>query len=149
MTDDIRRLIDEAKAAAESHDVTATQIHTPDGVRTIERKKPRAVKPEDVDPSNVKVAPDKQLVAMLVAQLHDIRAQKRELDDRDSAIKDILLELTGEIEYMALEEGDKPLFSLKHEQSVRVNSARIRDLMPPEENPELYTTVNSRPLRLI
>ncbi len=149
MTDDIRRLIDEAKAAADSHDVTATVIHTPDGVQQVERKKPRPVKPEDVDPSNVKVAPDKELVGMLVAQLHDIRSQKRELDDRDAAIKDILLELSGEIEYMALEEGDKPIFSLKHEQSVRVNSARIRDLMPPEDNPELYTTINSRPLRLI
>lgn len=149
MTDDIRRMIDEAKAAADSHDVTATKIQTPDGWKQVERKTPRAVRPEDVDPSNVKIAPDRELVAMLVAQLHDIRSQKRELDDRDSAIKDILLELSGEIEYMALEEGDKPLFSLKHEQSVRVNSARIRDLMPPEDNPELYTTVNSRPLRLI
>lgn len=149
MSVDIRAMIDEAKKSAESQDNSTSMINTPDGWVPIQRKKPRAVKPEDVDPSNVKVAPDRELVAMLVAQLHDIRAQKRELDDRDSAIKDILQEMSGEIEYMALGEGEKPVFSLKHEQSVRLNTARIKELLPAEDNPELYTTVNSRPLRLI
>lgn len=149
MTEDIRSLIDQAKLEAETKDAHEALIQTPDGWIPVRRSKPRAVKPEDVDPSNVKVAPDRDLVAMLVAQLHDIRAQKRELDDRDSAIKDILQEMAGEVEYMSLAEGERPVFSLKHEQSVRINTAKIKDLMPAEDNPELYTTVNSRPLRLI
>jgi hypothetical protein len=149
MSDDIRKLIDEAKASAETQDNSTSLINTPDGWIPIKRTVRKSVKPEDVDPSNVKVAPDRELVAMLVAQLHDIRAQKRELDDRDSAIKDILQEMAGEIEYMALEEGERPVISLKHEQSLRLNTARIKELMPADENPELYTTINSRPLRLI
>lgn len=149
MSDDIRRLIDEAKAQADTYDVTPTMIQTPDGWKPIERTARRAVKPEDVDPSNIKVAPDKELVGMLVAQLHEIRAQKRELDDRDTAIKRLLEDMSGELEYIALEDGDRPVVSLKHEQSVRLNTARVKELLPVDDNPELYTTVTSRPLRLI
>lgn len=151
MSDDIRRMIDEAKQHADIMSNAPITISTPDGPKVIERKKSssRPIKPEDVDASNIKIAPDKELIAMLVSQLHDIRAQKRDLDDRDSAIKEILQEMAGELEYMALEEGDKPLISLKHEQSVRINTARIKEMLPAEENPDLYITVNSRPLRLI
>jgi hypothetical protein len=149
MSDDIRRLIDEAKANADVRDNEIMVINTPNGPQPIKRRKPASVKPEDVDPSNIKIAPDRELVATLVAQLHDIRSQKRELDDRDSAIKEILQDMAGELEYIALEQNDVPIVSLKHEQSVRLNTARIKDMLPAEDNPELYTTVNSRPLRLI
>lgn len=147
----LREMIDAAKKKSEAMDASTAFIATPDGMREVKRRVPRESREnvDEVDPSNVAVAPDGQLAAMLVAQLHDIRAQKRELDDRDSAIKAILEGMTGELEYLAAEDGGKPLISLKHESSVRIKTSAVKEILPAEDNPELYTTVSSRPLRLI
>jgi hypothetical protein len=147
----LREMIDAAKKKSEAMDASATFIATPDGMREVKRRVPRESRSavDEIDASNVAIAPDKELAAMLVGQLMEIRSQKRELDDRDAAIKEILEGMTGELEYLAVEDGAKPLISLKHESSVRVKTAAVKELLPAEDNPELYSTVSSRPLRLM
>jgi hypothetical protein len=95
------------------------------------------------------LASDGELAATLIAQLTELRAQQRLLADRDAAIKSVLQELVGELEYLRVVEGDAPVVSMKHESSVRLVTARVREQFPPEEYPDLYTQVVSRPLRLL
>lgn len=151
MTNSIREMIDEAKRQADVMDLATSLIKTPDGWVEVKRtvRRPSDTAPLEVDPSNIAIAPDKELVAMLFSQLADIRAQKRELDDRDAGIKTILEGLIGDLEYMALEEGSRPLFSMKHESSVRIRTAAVKEAFPVDEHPEMYSTVTSRPLRLM
>ena len=148
---EIRSLIDEAKRRAAALDDQMVEVDTLNGMG---RRQPRSKAPtygesKEIDPSNVSVASDGDLTATLVAQLHELRASIRLLQDQDKAIKSVLLEMTGELEYLSLNEGETPVVSLKHESSVRVNSARVRELLPPEEHPDVYTNVSSRPLRLM
>jgi len=151
MTSSIREMIDEAKRQADVMDLASSLIKTPDGWVEVKRtvRRPSDTAALEIDPSNVAIAPDKELVAMLFAQLADIRAQKRELDDRDAGIKNILEGLIGDLEYMALEENGRPLFSMKHENSVRIRTAAVKEAFPVDEHPEMYSTVTSRPLRLM
>lgn len=151
MTSSIREMIDEAKRQADVMDLASSLIKTPDGWVEVKRtvRRPSDTAALEIDPSNVAIAPDKELVAMLFAQLADIRAQKRELDDRDAGIKNILEGLIGDLEYMALEENGRPLFSMKHESSVRIRTAAVKEAFPVDEHPEMYATVTSRPLRLM
>jgi len=151
MTSSIREMIDEAKRQADVMDLASSLIKTPDGWVEVKRtvRRPSDTAALEIDPSNVAIAPDKELVAMLFAQLADIRAQKRELDDRDAGIKNILEGLIGDLEYMALEENGRPLFSMKHESSVRIRTAAVKEAFPVDEHPEMYSTVTSRPLRLM
>jgi hypothetical protein len=148
---DIRDMIDEAKRQALAMDNMPIEVPTPDGgVRSVSRKpKQYSEKSVEIDKSNVAVAPDKELAAALIKQLIEIRSEKRVLDDRDSAIKSVLQDVVGELEYLALEDDAEPVVSLKHESSVRLNSARVKEAFPVEENPDFYSAVTSRPLRLM
>lgn len=148
---DIRKLIDEAKQKSASLDAQDSVIVTPNGTVAVKRRKSAEFATESVpiDPSNVAVASDGQLIGMLVAQLIDIRARKRELDDQDAAIKAIMQDMIGELEYLALAEGEKPVISMKHESSVRLKTASVKEMLPIDEYPDLYSQVSSRPLRLM
>jgi hypothetical protein len=148
---DIRALIDEAKQKSASLDAQDSVIVTPNGTVAVKRRKSSEFASESapIDPSNVAVASDKQLIGMLVAQLIDIRARKRELDDQDAAIKAIMQDMVGELEYLSLADGEKPVVSLKHESSVRLKTAAVKEMLPIEDYPDLYSQVNSRPLRLM
>ena len=148
---DIRKLIDEAKQKSASLDAQDSVIVTPNGTVAVKRRKSSefATESAPIDPSNVVVASDKQLIGMLVAQLIDIRARKRELDDQDAAIKAIMQDMVGELEYLALGEGEKPVISMKHESSVRLKTASVKEMLPIEEYPDLYSQISSRPLRLM
>lgn len=148
---DIRKLIDEAKQKSASLDAQDSVIVTPSGTVAVKRRKSAEFATESVpiDPSNVAVASDGQLIGMLVAQLIDIRARKRELDDQDAAIKAIMQDMVGELEYLALAEGEKPVISMKHESSVRLKTASVKEMLPIDEYPDLYSQVSSRPLRLM
>ena len=148
---DIRKLIDEAKQKSAHMDAQVTVIATPNGNVEVKRRKSSefATEAAPIDPSNIAVAADKELIGMLVAQLIDIRAQKRELEDRDAAIKTIIQDMVGELEYLSLADGEKPVVSLKHESSVRLKTAAVREMLPIEDYPDLYSQVNSRPLRLM
>lgn len=148
---DIRKLIDEAKQKSASLDAQDSVIVTPNGTVAVKRRKSAEFATESVpiDPSNVAVASDGQLIGMLVAQLIDIRARKRELDDQDAAIKAIMQDMVGELEYLALAEGEKPVISMKHESSVRLKTASVKEMLPIDEYPDLYSQVSSRPLRLM
>lgn len=148
---DIREMIDEAKRQALAMDSKTIEVPTADGgVKSVHRKPKQSTdKPVEIDRSNVAVAPDGELAGTLVRQLIEIRAEKRILDDRDAAIKSVLQDIVGELEYLALEENGEPVVSLKHESSVRLNTARVREALPADENPEFYSAVTSRPLRLM
>lgn len=148
---EIRALIDAAKLESDLMDSSQSFIQTPQGMVEVKRSTRRdaPTKSETIDPSDVAVAEDPQLVALLYKQLSEIRAQKRELDDKDAAIKSILENLSGHLQYMALEPGGKPIFSLKHEASLRLRTAAIKERFPVEEYPEFYSNVTSRPLRLM
>lgn len=149
----IRQLIDDAKVTEHAMNTAVSMVQTPDGWVPVERRNVNEPRGEsaDIDPSRVKVADssNRELIAMLVAQLIDIRAQKRELDDRDATIKSLLQDIAGELEFVALDEGEKPLLSLKHEYSVRIKSAAVKEQFPPDEFPDLYSQSSSRPLRLM
>ena len=148
---DIREMIDEAKRQALAMDNLTIEVPTPDGgVKSVKRRpKQASEKSVEIDRSNVAVAPDRELAATLVKQLIEIRAEKRILDDRDAAIKSVLQDIVGELEYLALDDDGEPVVSLKHESSVRLNTARVREALPVDENPDFYSAVNSRPLRLM
>jgi len=151
MNDDVRKMIDDAKAAALKADRHSFERLESDGTTTVVNRVPKKVVVDkaEIDPSNVTVAPDAELAGMLVAQLIEIRAQKRLLDDRDSAIKTVLQDIIGELEYLSIEDGGVPLVSMKHESSVRLNTAMVRETLSIEEHPECYSQVTSRPLRLM
>ena len=147
----MREMIDEAKRQALAMDSKSIEVPTPDGgVKSVNRKpKQSSTENVEVDKSNIAVAPDAELAGTLVKQLIEIRAEKRILDDRDAAIKSVLQDIVGELEYLALEDDGEPVVSLKHESSVRLNTARVREALPAEDNPEFYSAVTSRPLRLM
>jgi len=147
----LREMIDMAKEQAAALDAQAPPVPQMDGSeRAIKRKKTSAsVEREPIDESNIALASDGELAATLIAQLTELRAQQRLLADRDAAIKSVLQELVGELEYLRVVEGDAPVVSMKHESSVRLVTARVREQFPPEEYPDLYTQVVSRPLRLL
>ena len=148
---DIREMIDEAKRQALAMDSKDIEVPTADGgVKSVARKPKRSSEDTvEIDKSKIVVAPDGELAATLVKQLIQIRAEKRILDDRDSAIKSVLQDIVGELEYLALSVDGEPVISLKHESSMRLSTARVREALPPEDNPEYYSAVNSRPLRLM
>jgi hypothetical protein len=149
-----RQLIDAAKEREQSSLSASLVIATPGGdveiTRTVSNA-PRSFEKEEIDPSRVFVADEtnRELTAVLVAQLIDIRAQKRSLDDRDGAIKKMLEDMAGELEFIALDEGDRPLISLKRESSVRIKTAAVKERFPVEENPDFYSLSSSRPLRIM
>lgn len=151
MNEDIRQMIDNAKEAALVLDMISFNSTSADGVDSEVIRKPKRVVVDkaEIDPSNVTVAKDAELAAMLVAQLIEIRAQKRLLDDKDSAIKTVLQDIIGELEYLSIEDGGAPLVSMKHESSVRLNTAMVRETLSIDEHPECYSQVTSRPLRLM
>jgi len=107
MNEDIRQMIDNAKEAALVLDMISFNSTSADGVDSEVIRKPKRVVVDkaEIDPSNVTVAKDAELAAMLVAQLIEIRAQKRLLDDKDSAIKTVLQDIIGELEYLSIEDG--------------------------------------------
>lgn len=148
--DDLRQQIDRAKANAKTLDAAPQPVELGPGV-TIHapRKRQRPEKPEPVDPSNVKVASDPVLTAALVSTLIDVRAQQRALEAQDVVLKELLVAQIGELEYLALGEGEAPIVSLRHDQSIRIASAAVKEAFPPETHPDLYQTVVSRPLRLL
>jgi hypothetical protein len=150
----IRELIEKAKYQEGISLVTPVTVDLPDGVKLVVKRSgtssPRDTEKE-IDPANVCVVDEnnRELAAMLVAQLIEIRAQKRGLDDQDAAIKNMLQDMAGTFEYLSLEEGEKPLISIKYESSIRIKSAAVKDQFPPEEFPDLYQQTNSRPLRIV
>lgn len=149
-----RQLIDAAKEREQNSLTASVVISTPDGDVEVKRSvssAPRVSEKEDIDPSRVFVADEtnRELAALLIAQLIDIRAQKRSLDDRDSAIKKMLEDMAGELEFIALDEGDRPLISLKRESAVRIKSAAIKERFPVDEFPDFYSSSSSRPLRIM
>ncbi len=148
---DIREMIDEAKRQALAMDNKDIEVPTANGgVKAVARKPKRSSEDTvEIDKSNIVVAPDGELAATLVKQLIQIRAEKRILDDRDSAIKSVLQDIVGELEYLTLSVDGEPVISLKHESSMRLNTARVREALPIEDNPEYYSAVSSRPLRLM
>ena len=126
----------------------------PDGAKFIVKRSSAASTRDtekEIDPANIHVVDDnnRELTAMLVAQLIEIRAQKRALDDQDAAIKTMLQEIAGASEYVALNEGEKPLISIKYESSIRIKTTTIKEQFPPEEFPDFYQQSNSRPLRIM
>ena len=146
----LRELIDDAKARAASLDAVEIVVDSPDGEVKAERRKPTEHKEKDpIDPSNVAVAADPELAATLIAQLTELRASARVLADRDAAIKAVLQDMVGELEYLSLDDSKEPVISVKHESSVRLVTARVREQFPPSEYPDLYSQSNSRPLRLM
>jgi hypothetical protein len=149
MSDSFRAMLDAAKQHAEQLDAEPVYVNTPNGKQEVKRARPPAYSAETVDPSDVAVASDAELTAMLVAELHEIRATKRLLTERDSAIKSVLETMVGEAQYLALSEGDSPVISLKHESSVRIRTSAVKELYPPSDCPDLYQSVGSRPLRLM
>jgi len=149
MSDSFRAMLDAAKQHAEQLDLEPVYVNTPDGKQEVKRARPPVSSPESVDPSDVVVASDAELTAMLVAELYEIRAAKRLLTERDSAIKSVLETMVGESQYLALAEGEQPVISLKHESSVRIRTSAVKELYPPYDCPDLYQSVASRPLRLM
>lgn len=134
--------------------VAPVTIDMPDGVKfVVKRATPQTSREqkEEIDPNNVCVvdANQQELAGMLIAQLIQIRAQKKALDDQDTAIKNMLQEMAGAQEYLALAEGDKPLVSLKYESSIRIKTAVIKEQFPPENFPDFYQQSSSRPLRIM
>lgn len=129
-------------------------VDLPDGVKLVVKRSsssaPRESK-EEIDPANIYVVDDnnRELTAMLAAQLIEIRAQKKALDDQDAAIKNMLQELAGTHEYLALEEGEKPILSMKYESSIRIKTTTIKEQFPPEDFPDFYQQSSSRPLRIL
>ena len=149
MSDSFRAMLDAAKQHAEQLDLEPVYVNTPNGKQEVKRSRPPVASSESVDPSDVVVASDAELTAMLVAELHEIRATKRLLTERDSAIKSVLETMVGESQYLALAEGDDPIVSLKHESSDRIRTSAVKELYPPSDYPDLYQSVGSRPLRLM
>lgn len=147
----LRELIDEAKKKAAALDAQTPEVPQMDGRSTpIKRKRPSAsTEREPIDESNIVTAADGELAATLIAQLTQLRAEQRLLSDRDAAIKSVLQDLVGDLEYLRVSADDAPAISLKHETSVRLVTARVREQFPPEEYPDLYSQVVSRPLRLL
>lgn len=149
MSDSFRAMLDAAKQHAEQLDLEPVYVNTPHGKQEVKRARPLVSSSEPVDPSDVVVASDAELTAMLVAELYEIRASKRLLGERDSAIKSVLETMVGDSQYLALAEGDEPVISLKHESSVRIRTSAVKELYPPSDYPDLYQSVPSRPLRLM
>lgn len=152
MTQDLRAMIDAAKKEA---DILANQPITVmnDKGELVERapKKTRETKKvaERVDPSDVAVAEDPATVAVVIKTLISVRAQKARLEQQEQALKDLLLPQFGELQYLALAEGDTPVISAVFTEALRVNSEAIKEQLPPEDNPELYTVTKSRALRVL
>jgi len=149
-----RQMIDDAKNREKQALSATVVISTPDGdveVRRSVSNAPRSSEKEEIDPSRVFVADEsnRELIAMLIAQLIDIRSQKKALDDRDAAIKKLLEDSAGELEFIALDEGDRPLISLKRESSVRIKTASVKEQFPVEKFPDFYSLSSSRPLRIM
>lgn len=147
----LREMIDEAKAHAAALDAQTPDVPQMDGRSSpIKRKRPtKPAEREPIDESNIATASDGELAATLIAQLTQLRAEQRLLSDRDAAIKAVLQDLVGDLEYLRVSADDEPAISLKHETSVRLVTARVREQFPPEEYPDLYSQVVSRPLRLL
>jgi hypothetical protein len=61
----------------------------------------------------------------------------------------MLSPMFGELEYLAPSTEDQPVLSFKHEQSVRVNTAAVKDAFPADEFPDYYQASSSRPLRIL
>lgn len=150
----IRDLIENAKQKESLSLASPVTVDLPDGVKLVVKRSgstPTQTTEKEIDPANVCVVEsnNRELAAMLVAQLIEIRAQKRALDDQDTAIKNMLQEMTGTYEYLSLDEGEKPLISMKYESSIRIKSAAVKEQFPPEEYPDLYQQSTSRPLRIV
>jgi hypothetical protein len=150
MTDSLREMINAAKEHAESLDSEPVFVSTPDGKREVKRSKPSVhVESKEIDPSDVVVADDPHLTAMLVSQLYELRAAKRMMTEQEAAIKSVLESVVGDAQYISLAKGEDPIVSMKFESSVRIRSTAVKDLYPPEDFPDLYQNVQSRPLRLM
>ena len=150
-TPDIRHLIDDAKRRAAIRDAEPITIQLGDHVEIpVKRSRPRGEKLDEIDPSNVAIVSEgNTYVPALTARLYTIRAEKRALSAEEDAIKDVLLSQAGELEYIALAEGEAPILSLKHEESVRVNTEWVKENLPTAEHPEAWKRSTSRPLRLM
>lgn len=149
MGDSFRAMLDAAKEHAEQLDLEPVYVNTPSGKKEVKRARPLPSSPESVDPSDVVVASDAELTAMLVAELYEIRASKRLLGERDAAIKSVLETMVGDSQYLALATGEEPVISLKHESSIRIRTSAVKELYPPTDYPDLYQNIPSRPLRLM
>lgn len=150
----IRELIDKAKYQESISLATPVTVNLPDNVKLVVKRSGQSTPREtekEIDPANVRIVDNnnRELAAMLVAQLIEIRAQKKALDDQDTAIKNMLAEMSGELEYLALDENDKPVISMKYESSIRINSSAVKAQFPPEQYPDLYQQSTSRPLRIL
>lgn len=150
MNDSLREMINAAKEHAESLDLEPVFVNTPNGKKLVKRAKPSVSFDKPViDPSDVVVAEDAALTAMLVSQLHELRATKRMITEQEAAIKSVLESVVGDAQYISLANGEEPIVSMKFESSVRIRSTAVKELYPPEDFPELYQNVQSRPLRLM
>lgn len=149
---DLRQLIDLAKQHAAVRDTEEILIPFSNGLKMpVKRSRPRyEVEKDPIDPSNVLVVePGTAYLPALVARLIEIRAEKRALSAEEDAIKDVLLANVGELEYIALDEGEDPIVSLRHVQSNRVDTAWVKENFPPEQTPDAWKPTTSRPLRVL
>lgn len=146
----LRALIDAAKEHAGDIDQTPIYINTTSGQQEVARSKPSSDKSEDkYDPSDVTIAEDPKLAATLVAEMHEIRATKRLLTEREAAIKSVLEGMVGANQYLAIDADSDPIMSMRYESTTRIKTAAIKEQYSASDYPELYQTVTSRPLRLI
>lgn len=148
----VRALIDAAKERAAERDAEPIHISLGAVELPVKRSRPRAEKDTDtIDPSNVHVLDNASLgyIPALVARLIEVRAAKRQLNTEEDAIKDVLMAEVGELEYIALAEGERPIVSMKHEERTTVNTGWVHENLPAAEHPEAWRKSSSRPLRIV
>ena len=150
--EELRALIDQAKLDAHSIDenpITIRLLPGEDGPTIVKaRSTRRGEKAETIDPSNIRVLPGVHpIVPVLVAQLIETRANKHRLEEQEAIIKEALVPFFGELEYLAIEGIEKPLLSLKHVDSTRVNTAFVKEEHADDARYWIHST--TRPLRVL
>jgi hypothetical protein len=150
-TSDLRALIDLAKEEAAARDAEPISISLGAVDIPVKRSRPRGERETDpIDPSNVAViGPHNAYVPALVARLIAIRSEKRALSAEEDAIKEVLVGTVGELEYLAFEEDEKPILSLRHTEQLRVNTEWVREHFPPGETSDAWKKSTMRPLRIL
>ena len=109
----------------------------------------RSDQPEPIDPSEVVVPANAAVTEHVVSMLARVRAQIKDLESQEAALKGYLADVMGSLEYLAIVPGADPVVSYKHSTVMSVNTQKVKAELPPEDRPDLYTSRTQRTMRIL